>query len=129
MVHSPTTRSKVGAIRSKGNTSQLQFVGTLHSDYHDEVNKRPPEERPQSLIFALDAFNFIYESPFAGNAQMNTLHVPCGHAVVFSSALNHAGGSNPTESPIDNDYVYCIFAYIVSNEVDYPPEVEHDKSI
>ena len=96
-------------------------VFTLHRDYPVSVNKRDPEERPQSLIFALDPFNLIYESPYHSNGEMTTLHVPSMHDVLFSSALNHAGGFNPSDSP--NQYIYQIFAYVVSNEADYPPKV------
>jgi hypothetical protein len=41
----------------------------------------------------------------------------CSHRACsnFSSALSHCGGANKT-----GDYVYCVFAYVVSNEVDYP---------
>ncbi len=34
---------------------------------------------------------------------------------IFSSALSHCRGDNGTE-----DYVYRLFAYVVSDEVDYP---------
>jgi len=94
---------------------------TNHRDYPDSVNKPDPEERPQSLIFALDPFNLIYESSYDSNGEMTSLHVPSMHAVLFSSALNHAGGFNPSDSP--NQYIYQIFAYVVSNEADYPPKV------
>ena len=42
-------------------------------------------------------------------------HRACGN---FSSALSHCGGDNGTE-----DYVYCLFAYAVLDEVDYPQGV------
>ena len=45
-------------------------------------------------------------------------HVPSDHAVLFTSRLNHAGGKSVT-----NDYNYRLFAYIVSDKVDYPLEV------
>jgi hypothetical protein len=45
-------------------------------------------------------------------------HVPSGHAVLFTSGLNHAGGKSVT-----NEYNYRLFAYIVSDKVDYPSEV------
>ena len=47
------TKIKVGAIRSRGDTSQEELMGFLHRDYHDEVNRRVPNERPQSIIFAV----------------------------------------------------------------------------
>ncbi len=49
---------------------------------------------------------------------METICVPIGHAAIFSSALSHCGGENRTE-----DYVYCLFAYVVLDEVDYPQRV------
>jgi len=55
------TKIKVGAIRSRGDTSQEELMGSMHRDYHDEVNRRVPNERPQSIIFAVDPFNFIYD--------------------------------------------------------------------
>jgi hypothetical protein len=41
--------------------------------------------------------------------------VPIGHVAIFSSGLSHYGGENRTE-----DNVYCLFAYVVLDEVDYP---------
>ena len=49
---------------------------------------------------------------------METVCVPIGNAAIFSSALSHCEGDNGTE-----DYVYHLFAYVVSNEVDYPQGV------
>ena len=45
---------------------------------------------------------------------METVKVAIGHAAIFSSALSHCGGENETE-----DYVYCLFAYVVSDDIDY----------
>ena len=44
-----------------------------------------------------------------------------GQAVAFSSSFCLAGGSNGTID--DQDYVYHLFAYIVSEEVEYQVEV------
>ncbi len=44
--------------------------------------------------------------------------IPSGMKQFFSSALSHSGGENGTE-----DYVYCLFAYVVLDEVDYPQGV------
>jgi hypothetical protein len=41
--------------------------------------------------------------------------VPIGHVAIISSALSHCRGDNRTE-----DYVYRLFAHVVSDEVDYP---------
>ncbi len=45
---------------------------------------------------------------------MEMVCVCIGHAGIFSSALSHCGEENGTE-----DYVYHLFAYVVSDEVDY----------
>jgi hypothetical protein len=47
--------------------------------------------------------------------QVEKVCVPIGHAAMFSSALRHFGGANGAD-----DYIYCLFAYIVSNDVNYP---------
>jgi hypothetical protein len=87
------TYFRVGAIRSRGEQSQLECVGSLHRDYHNDVNNRVPEERPMSIILALDPFHFLYEHN-CGAGQTRTIEqtVPSGHAVLFSSGLHHAGG-------------------------------------
>jgi hypothetical protein len=51
------TNFKVGAIRSCGVDSQYDLMGALHCNYHDNVNKKVPNEHPQSVIMALDPFD------------------------------------------------------------------------
>jgi hypothetical protein len=47
--------------------------------------------------------------------ELETVSVPIRHAAIFSSVLSHnCGGANGT-----GDYVYSVFAYVVSNPVDY----------
>jgi hypothetical protein len=47
----------VGALRSKGSMSQAYLSGVYHRDYkQEEVNKRNQDERPFSIILALDEF-------------------------------------------------------------------------
>ncbi len=53
--------------------------------------------------------------------KIGELHVNRGQAMVFSSSLCHSGGSNYTIG--QTDYVYQLFAYIVSSESDYPSVV------
>jgi hypothetical protein len=51
------------------------------------------------------------------------MHVPSGHGIVFTSTLNHAGGANVCADAGDKSkYVYCLFAYIVSDRSHYPAE-------
>jgi hypothetical protein len=113
------TYYRVGAIHLKGEETQLECVGSLHCDYQDNVNNRVPEERPMSIILALDPFYFLYEKNCGGGmTRVIEQHVPSGHAVLFTSGLNHAGGKTVT-----NEYNYRLFVYIVSDKVDYPSEV------
>ena len=115
-------RFKVGALRSKGSMSQASLSGVYHRDYkQDEVNRRSPDERPFSIILALDEFRLQYKDENMSN-EVKTVNVPIGHAAVFSSALSHCGGENGTD-----DYVYRLFAYVVSDDLDYPVrDVESD---
>jgi hypothetical protein len=55
------TYYQVGALRSKGEETQLECVGSLYHDYHNNVNNRVPEERPMPIILALDPFYFLYK--------------------------------------------------------------------
>ncbi len=55
------TLFKVGAICLCGVDSQYNLVGSLHCDYDDDVNKKVPGERPQSIILALDPFKLLYQ--------------------------------------------------------------------
>ena len=115
---------KVGAIRSRGDHSQEELTGTLHRDFSDDTHSRVPEERPQSIIVALDPFNFLYEhNRGIGHLETLNMHVPSGHGIVFTSSLNHAGGANVCADAGDKSkYVYRLFAYIVSDRSHYPAE-------
>jgi hypothetical protein len=72
-----------------------------------------------SIILALDPFYFLYKKNCGGGTtRVIKQLVPSGRAVLFTSGLNHAGRKRLT-----NEYNYRLFAYIVSDEVDYPSEV------
>jgi hypothetical protein len=46
--------------------------------------------------------------------------VASGHAIVFTNAFNHTCGANIRRVAKGEDpYVYRLFAYVVSNPVDY----------
>ncbi len=119
------TLFKVGAIHSCGAESQYDLVGSLYSDLDDDVNKKVPEEHPQSIILALDPFKLLYETDTGSGGltdrNIEELHVQRGRAVVFTSSFRHSGGSNYTNDP--TGYVYQLFAYIVLSESDYPTVV------
>jgi hypothetical protein len=51
----------MGPIHLHGVDSQYDLVGSLHCDYDDDVNKKVPGERLQSIILALDPFKLLYE--------------------------------------------------------------------
>jgi hypothetical protein len=104
----------VGAICSKGKATQADLSGRYHRDYQQEdVTIRRADERPFLIILPLDEFNFQYKNKMLG--QVEKVCVPIGHAAILSSALSYCGGANRTDG-----YVYCLFAYVVSNDVDYP---------
>ncbi len=92
----------------------------MHHDYEGSINTKVPDERPQSIIVALDPFNIIYESGIP-DTNMQTAHLYPGQAM-FPSSLRHAGGSNGTTAD-HGTYKYLVFAYIVSEESDFPSEV------
>jgi hypothetical protein len=106
---------RMGAIRSKGGKSQYELTGVYHCNYlQDVVDIRIQDEWPFSIILALDEFQFKNKNAIM-DEEVETVCVPIGHAAIFSSALSHCGGENGTE-----DCVYCLFAYVVSDEVNYP---------
>jgi hypothetical protein len=47
------TYFKVGAICSRGVDSQYDLMGALHCEYHDNVNKKVPDEHPQSILMQI----------------------------------------------------------------------------
>jgi len=116
------THFKVGALRSRGEESQFDLQGTLHRDYLDDVDNKVPDERPQSIIIALDPFNLLYEyESDCHDDSIGCKSVAKGEAILFTSSLKHAGGSNGTIG--DKTWKYRLFAYIVSEESDFPSEV------
>ncbi len=116
----------MGAICSRGADSQYDLMGALHFNNHDNVNTKVPDERPQSILMALDLFKLLYESNMGTGGLMDgkveELFVNWGQAIVFCSSFCHADGSN--YSIDQRGYVYCLFAYIVLSESDYPSKVE-----
>jgi hypothetical protein len=109
---------KVGALRTAPNAmSQYEKCGNkLHSDYTEKVLKQPVEERPWSMIMALDDFEFFCKLESTETEEYQTTTVKRKQAIAFTNELFHAGGPNKTDK-----YVYRLFAYITSNAADYPP--------
>jgi hypothetical protein len=76
----------------------------------------PPPHRYGRSVGAIGWVPFTVRGEGAVTVKGNCIacHTTQG---IFSSALSHCGGANET-----GDYVYCVFAYVVLNEVDYPDE-------
>ena len=118
MIYPAMTAWKVGALRTKaGASSQYEKQdSTLHRDYSETVLDHPPQERPMSIIMALDSFSFLVKPPLPlnYNEYVETM-VERGQAIIFTNEQLHAGGPNR-----EMRMVFRLFAYVVSNEADYP---------
>ena len=111
---------RYGALKSasKAKSQYAGNMGTLHSDYLDEVQHRPPNERPVSVIVALDPFKFIYLPTREGKkSDLVELTIDSGKMIAFTSDCLHAGGENNLEKN-----VLQLFAYMVSNPDDFPKD-------
>ncbi len=117
-IYPAITAGKVGALGTKaGAPSQYEKQkSTLHRDYSETVLDRPPCERPLSIIMALDSFSFLLKPPLSLNKDNYVeTRVERGQAIIFTNEQLHAGGPNR-----ETRQVYRLFAYVVSNEADYP---------
>ena len=118
---------KCSALKPKpGTPSQYEgYDKRLHSDYKDNVNLKPPGERPVSILLALDEFEFMY-LPHNNNPErreIETITIKPQQMIAFTNRCFHAGGSNMT-----NKTCYRLFAYLVSHESEYPGgEVFHGR--
>ncbi len=65
------TYFKVGAICLRGVDSQYDLMGALHCNYHDDVNKKVPNEHPQFILMALAPFKLLYESNMGTGGLMD----------------------------------------------------------
>ena len=112
------TAWKVGALRTKaGAPSQYEKQKSkLHRDYSKMVLDHPPRKRLLSIIMALDSLSFLVKPPVPSNKDeyVETM-VERGKAIIFTNEQLHAGGPNR-----ETRLVYRLFAYVVSNEADYP---------
>ena len=87
-----------------------------HCDFGNEVYRLPPDERPVSMMVALDDFDLIYLPNMSlPDSQMRVLTTLKHNAVKFTNACLHSGGENATAEP-----KYRIFVYAVSRTVDFP---------
>ena len=97
--------------------SQYEGCGNkLHTDYDESVNHKEPNERPLSMIVAIDPFQFKFLPQKNGSKKtIVDRYVSPGEMILFTNNCYHAGGANNTENQ-------CIrlFAYIVSDIKDFP---------
>ena len=109
---------KYGAIRTKPNEkSQYSRHGNeLHSDYLVDVTTRPAQQRPMSIIVALDTFNFIYlPTKMSSRKELIYTTVSPGQMIYFTNDCLHSGGENSTPNSLIR-----LFAYMVSQPSDIP---------
>jgi hypothetical protein len=115
----PTLLSvKYGAIKSlPGCPSQYEgHCHRLHSDYNKVYSDIPSNQRPVSIILALDEFKFIYLPHLTlARKDMITLQVPPGHGIIFTNNCLHSGGENDS-----GETKYRLFAYMASESVHIP---------
>ena len=90
--------------------------GKLHSDYTANVLERPPDERPISIIVAVDPFELHYlPSQEMKRKDRKKLHVNQGKMVMFTNTCLHSGNTNKSDN-----YRLRLFGYLVSHEKDFP---------
>ncbi|MFM8445826.1 MAG: hypothetical protein ACKN9Z_00475 [Actinomycetota bacterium] len=90
--------------------------GKLHSDYTADVSQRPLDERPVSIIVAVDPFALKYlPNDNMMRKDIQKICVRQREMVMFTSACLHSGDTNES-----NEYRLRLFAYLVSNEKDFP---------
>jgi hypothetical protein len=111
------TYFKVGAICLHGVNSQYDLMGSLHCDYHDNVNKKVPGKRPKFILLALDPFKLLYESNMGSGGlidrKIKELAVNRGQAIVFSSSFCHSGGSNYTINQMGVCILtICVYCFV-----------------
>ncbi len=109
---------KGGAILSAPNApAQIKrHYGKLHSDYTADVLECPPDERPISIIVAVDPFGLQYlPSQEMKRKDIKRLHVNQGEMVMFTNTCLYSGDTNESDN-----YRLRFFGYLVSHEEDFP---------
>jgi len=114
------THTKISILHSRpGAPSQFDGrSGRLHSDYPQTVYARPPDQRPISVILALDPFSMEHLSRFEDSEEQRIVsHVRAGEVICFTNHCLHAEGANNTEEDC-----YRVFAYMAQHQTDIPQE-------
>ncbi len=107
-----------GAILSAPNSlAQIDgHYGKLHSDFTANVLERPPDERPLSIIVAVDPFGLQYlSSQEMKRKDIKRLHVNQGKMVMFTNTCLHSGDTNESD-----EFRLRLCAYLVSHDEDFP---------
>ncbi len=90
--------------------------GKLHSDYTANVLEYPPDERPTSIIVAVDPFGLQYlPSQEMERKDIKRLNVNQGEMVMFTNTCLHSDDTNESDN-----YRLRLFGYMVSHEEDFP---------
>ncbi len=90
--------------------------GKLHSKNTANVLEHPPDERPISIIVAVDPFGLQYlPSQDIQRKDMKRLNVNQGEMVMFTNTCMHSGDTNESDN-----YRMRLFGYMVSHEEDFP---------
>jgi hypothetical protein len=92
---------KGGAILSAPNAlAQInERYGKLHSDYTADVLEHPPDERPISIIVAVDPFGLQYlPSQEMKRNVIKRLNVNQGEMVMFTNTCLHSGNTNESDN-------------------------------
>jgi hypothetical protein len=90
--------------------------GKLHSDYAANVLECPPNERPISIIMAVDPFGLQYlPSQEMKRKDIKRLNVNQGEMVMFTNRCLHSGDTNESDN-----YRLSLFGYMVSHEEGFP---------
>ncbi len=109
---------KGGAMLSAPNApAQIDgHYGKHHSDYTADVCERPPDERPISIIVAVDPFGLQYlPSQEMKRKDIKRLIVNQGEMIMFTNTCLHSGDTNKSDN-----YRLRLFGYMVSHEEDFP---------
>jgi hypothetical protein len=108
---------KGGAILSAPNApAQIDgHNGKLHSDYTVNVLERPPDERPISIIVAVDLFGWQFlPSQEMKRKDIKRLTVNQGEMVMFTNTCLHSSDTNKSDN-----YRLRLFGYMISHEEDF----------
>jgi hypothetical protein len=109
---------KAGAILSAPNAPvQIDgHNGKLHFDYTADVFKCPPDERPISIMVAVDPFGLQYlPSQEMKRKDIKRINVNQGEIVMFTNMCLHSGDTNESDN-----YRLRLFGYLMSHKEDFP---------